>query len=109
MTKTKDLQHCEDKLIKDSGLVYTKKCVECQQVKANSFSVIRCITVYLPNNKITMCLYTQGKKNLRGVAAYNYILKPAATGALILEASVSELIQFSPFVERSGAAQMETT
>ncbi|XP_056132378.1 vitellogenin-like isoform X2 [Lampris incognitus] len=80
LTKTRDLNHCQEKIIKDMGLAYTEKCVECQRET----------------------------KNLRGTAAYNYILKPVADGVLILEAAVSELIQFSPFNEMNGAAQMET-
>ena len=50
----------------------------------------------------------QDAKNLRGAAAYNYVLKPVPTGVLILQASVNELIQFSPFNELNGAAQMNT-
>lgn len=51
---------------------------------------------------------SQDSKNLRGATAYNYVLKQVANGILILEASVNELIQFSPFNEMNGAAQMET-
>lgn len=50
----------------------------------------------------------QNGKNLRGAAAYNYILKPVPSGVLILEAAVNEIIQFSPFNELNGAAQMDT-
>lgn len=53
-------------------------------------------------------LSKQDSKNLRGATAYSYILKPVANGILILEAAVNELIQFSPFSEKNGAAQMET-
>lgn len=42
-----------------------------------------------------------------GAATYNYLMKPADNGALILEATVTELHQFTPFNEMSGAAQME--
>lgn len=51
---------------------------------------------------------SQDSKNLRGATAYNYVLKPVTSGFLILEASVNELIQFSPFSQMNGAAQMET-
>jgi hypothetical protein len=44
---------------------------------------------------------------LKGAVAVNYILKPAATGALLLEATATELIQFSPINILNGAAQME--
>ena len=50
----------------------------------------------------------QDAKNLRGASAYNYVLKPVPTGLLILQATVNELIQFSPFNELNGAAQMNT-
>lgn len=44
---------------------------------------------------------------MKGAAAFNYIMKPTATGALILEATATELIQFSLFNILNGAAQME--
>lgn len=44
---------------------------------------------------------------MKGAAAFNYVMKPAATGAMILEASATEVIQFSPFNILYGAAQME--
>ncbi|XP_051231932.1 vitellogenin-2 [Dicentrarchus labrax] len=79
LTKTKDLNHCQERIIKDIGLAYTEKCVECE---------------------------ARGK-TLKGAAAFNYIMKPTATGALLLEATATELIQFSPFNILNGAAQME--
>nr|AVA30492.1 vitellogenin Aa [Scatophagus argus] len=80
LTKTRDLNHCQEKIMKDMGLAYTEKCAKCQQ----------------------------DSKNLKGATSYNYILKPVASGVLILEAAVNELIQFSPFTEMNGAAQMQT-
>jgi len=53
-------------------------------------------------------LSSQDSKNLRGATAYNYVLKPVANGILILEATVNEVIQLSPFTEMNGNAQMET-
>ncbi|KAM3876385.1 vitellogenin-like [Diretmus argenteus] len=79
LTKTKDLNQCQERIMKDIGLAYTEKCLECE---------------------------AKGKA-LKGGAAYNYIMKPAATGSLILEAKATELIQFSPFNIMNGAAQME--
>ncbi len=49
----------------------------------------------------------QRGKTLKGTAAFNYVMKPAAAGSLLLEASATELIQFSPFNILNGAAQME--
>ncbi|XP_033937400.1 vitellogenin-1-like isoform X2 [Pseudochaenichthys georgianus] len=80
LTKTRDLNHCQERVMMDIGLAYTEKCVTCQQ----------------------------DSKNLRGATAYNYVLKPVANGILILEATVNEVIQFSPFTEMNGDAQMQT-
>ncbi|XP_035863457.1 vitellogenin-2-like isoform X3 [Sander lucioperca] len=79
LSKTKDLNHCQERIIKDIGLAYTERCAECEA----------------------------GGKTLNGAAAFSYIMKPAATGALILEATATELIQFSPFNIMNGAVQME--
>ncbi|XP_064859254.1 vitellogenin-like isoform X3 [Oncorhynchus nerka] len=78
LTKSKDLNNCQQRIMKDFGLAYTEKCVECRQREA-----------------------------LMGAATYKYLMKPSANGALILEATVTELHQFTPFNEMSGAAQME--
>lgn len=32
--KLRDLNHCQERIMKDIGLVYTEKCVECQAVSA---------------------------------------------------------------------------
>uniref|UniRef100_A0A673KPB2 Vitellogenin-like n=1 Tax=Sinocyclocheilus rhinocerous TaxID=307959 RepID=A0A673KPB2_9TELE len=61
VTKSKDLSHCQEKIIKDIGLAYTEKV-----------------------------------KSLIETATYNYIMKPAAAGVLIAEATVEEVHQFSP-------------
>lgn len=53
-------------------------------------------------------LSLQGTKNLRGVSSYNYVMKPLDNGIQINEVAVHELIQFSPFSEMHGAADMET-
>ncbi|XP_067272221.1 vitellogenin-like [Pseudorasbora parva] len=79
VTKSKDLSHCHERIIKDIGLAYTEKCAEC----------------------------TEREKSLIETASYNYIMKPADAGVLIAEATVEEVHQFSPFNEIHGAAQME--
>lgn len=57
---------------------------------------------------IQLCVLSkQRQKTLMGAAAYNYIMKPAASGALIMKATVTELHQFTPLNEMTGAAQME--
>ncbi|XP_063747534.1 vitellogenin-2-like [Eleginops maclovinus] len=80
LTKTKDLNNCQERIIKDIGLAYTKRCPECE---------------------------ARGK-TLKGTSAFNYVLKAAATGTMILEATVTELIQYSPINILNGAAQMES-
>uniref|UniRef100_A0A671N4E7 Vitellogenin-like n=1 Tax=Sinocyclocheilus anshuiensis TaxID=1608454 RepID=A0A671N4E7_9TELE len=79
VTKSKDLSHCQEKIIKDIGLAYTERCAEC----------------------------TERDKSLIETATYNYIMKPAAAGVLIAEATVEEVHQFSPLNEIHGAAMME--
>ncbi|XP_076009564.1 vitellogenin-2-like [Genypterus blacodes] len=80
LSKTKDLNHCQDKIIKDIGLAYTEKCPECA---------------------------AKGEA-LKGAAAFNYILKQTGSGGLLLQAIATELIQFAPFSLLNGAAQMES-
>lgn len=36
VTKTRDLNHCQEEIIKDMGLAYTERCTKCQQVPAHS-------------------------------------------------------------------------
>ncbi|XP_067452945.1 vitellogenin-2-like isoform X2 [Thunnus thynnus] len=79
VTKTKDLNHCQERIIKDIGLAYTERCVECEA----------------------------SGNTLKGTVAFDYIMKPLATGSLILKATAREVIQFSPFNILNGAAQME--
>nr|UPC69856.1 vitellogenin Ao1 [Opsariichthys bidens] len=79
VTKSKDLSHCQERIMKDVGLAYTEKCAEC----------------------------IERTKSLIETASYNYIMKPGATGVQITEATVEEVYQFSPFSEIHGAAQME--
>lgn len=57
---------------------------------------------------IKLVLLIQTGKTMKGAVAYDYVMKPTATGALILEATATELIQFSPFNILNGAAQMES-
>lgn len=56
---------------------------------------------------ILRLLSLQRGKTLKGTVAFNYVMKPAAAGTLILEATATELIQFSPLNILNGAAQME--
>ncbi|XP_046713433.1 vitellogenin-like isoform X1 [Silurus meridionalis] len=77
--KSKDLNNCHDRVRKDIGLAYTETCEECQQ----------------------------RLKSLTGTATFSYIMKPTDTGALVSEATVEEVHQFSLLNTATGAAQMK--
>ncbi|KAF5910055.1 vitellogenin-like [Clarias magur] len=76
--KSKDLNNCHERVIKDIGLSYTETCAECQQ----------------------------RLRSLTGTATFSYIMKPTDKGALVSEAVVEEVHQFSLFNTETGAAQM---
>lgn len=44
LTKTRDLNHCHEKIVKDMGLAYTEMCAKCQQVKVKPVLWRRCDT-----------------------------------------------------------------
>ncbi|MED6284428.1 Vitellogenin-2, partial [Characodon lateralis] len=80
LTKTTDLNHCTDRIHMDFGMAgYTDKCPEC---------------------------VTRGKV-FAGAISINYVMKPSASGTLILEATATELLQYSPVNIVNGAFQME--
>lgn len=108
--KSRDLNRCKERIMKDMGLAYTEKCAKCQQVGSNplSSSIYYIQIIKSCMMKQLCCTCSQDSKNLRGTTAYNYILKRVANGILILEADVNELIQYSPFTEMNGAFQMQT-
>uniref|UniRef100_H3B4X5 Uncharacterized protein n=1 Tax=Latimeria chalumnae TaxID=7897 RepID=H3B4X5_LATCH len=81
ITKTKDLNNCEEKLMKTFGMTYAESCGNCQQQN----------------------------KNMRGAASYSYKLKKIDTGTLILQISTQELHQFTPFSEKTSPAIMEAS
>ena len=39
LTKTRDLNNCQEKIVKDLGLAYTEKCIECQKVTQALFEL----------------------------------------------------------------------
>ncbi|KAM6938693.1 vitellogenin-2-like [Lycodopsis pacificus] len=79
-TKSKDLNECQERIVKDIGLAYTERCTECE---------------------------ARGKA-LKGASAVHYTIKETDTGAMLLEANGTEIIQFSPISIMNGAAQMES-
>ncbi|XP_048457519.1 vitellogenin-like [Rhincodon typus] len=79
VTKSKDLNNCQEKVMLFTGAVYAELCPICQQ----------------------------WSRNIRASATFTHTLKPTATGAILQEARVQEVHQFTPFNERDGAAIME--
>ncbi|NWS81383.1 VIT1 protein, partial [Toxostoma redivivum] len=74
VTKSKDLNSCEEKVQIVTGSAYTHPCKICQQ----------------------------RNKNSRATATYNYKIKYTRSEAVITQADVEEIHQFSPFNEITG-------
>ncbi|NXG25030.1 VIT1 protein, partial [Grallaria varia] len=74
VTKSKDLNSCEEKIQIVTGSAYTHPCQTCQ--KRN--------------------------KNSRATATYNYKIKYTRSEAVITQADVEEIHQFAPFNEITG-------
>ncbi|RXM97975.1 Vitellogenin [Acipenser ruthenus] len=79
VTKSKDLNNCDEKIKMDIGMAYSHTCSNCRKIRKNS----------------------------RGTAAYTYILKPTDAGTLIIQATSQEVHQLTPFNEMTGAAITE--
>ncbi|NWY96279.1 VIT1 protein, partial [Loxia curvirostra] len=74
VTKSKDLDSCEEKVQIVTGSAYTHPCKTCQQ----------------------------RNKNSRATATYNYKIKYTRSEAVITQADVEEIHQFAPFNEITG-------
>ncbi|NWX57964.1 VIT1 protein, partial [Promerops cafer] len=74
VTKSKDLNSCEEKVQIVTGSAYTHPCKTCQQ----------------------------RNKNSRATATYNYKIKYTRSEAVITQADVDEIHQFAPFNEITG-------
>ncbi|NXS36607.1 VIT1 protein, partial [Pomatostomus ruficeps] len=74
VTKSKDLNSCEEKVQIVTGSAYTHPCKTCQQ----------------------------RNKNSRATATYNYKIKYTHSEAIITQADVEEIHQFAPFNEITG-------
>ncbi|XP_062467267.1 vitellogenin-1-like [Pezoporus occidentalis] len=74
VTKSKDLNSCEEKVQLLIGSAYTQPCQTCQQRNRNS----------------------------RATATYNYKIKYTRNEAVITQADVEEIHQFAPFNEITG-------
>ncbi|XP_067892713.1 vitellogenin-like [Heterodontus francisci] len=79
ITKAKDLTNCQERIVKQTGTIYTQLCPSCQQ---------------------------RGR-NIRATAASTLVLKPTSSGAILQEAKVREVHQFTPFHERDGTIRLE--
>ncbi|KFQ15099.1 Vitellogenin-1 [Leptosomus discolor] len=74
VTKSKDLNSCEEKVQMVTGSAYTRPCQPCQQ----------------------------RNKNSRATATYDYKIKYTRNEAVITQADVEEIHQFAPFNEITG-------
>uniref|UniRef100_A0A8C0F8J8 Phosvitin n=1 Tax=Bubo bubo TaxID=30461 RepID=A0A8C0F8J8_BUBBB len=74
VTKSKDLNSCEEKVQMVTGSAYSHPCQTCQQ----------------------------RNKNSRTTATYNYKIKYTRNEAVITQADVEEIHQFAPFNEITG-------
>uniref|UniRef100_A0A8C5X7S7 Phosvitin n=1 Tax=Malurus cyaneus samueli TaxID=2593467 RepID=A0A8C5X7S7_9PASS len=74
VTKSKDLNSCEEKVQIVTGSAYTHPCKTCQQ----------------------------RNKNSQGTATYSYKIKYTRSEAVITQADVEEIHQFAPFNEITG-------
>ncbi|NWV96643.1 VIT1 protein, partial [Machaerirhynchus nigripectus] len=74
VTKSKDLNSCEEKVQIVTGAAYTHPCKTCQQ----------------------------RNKNSQATATYNYKIKYTRSEAVITQADVEEIHQFAPFNEITG-------
>ncbi|KAF1660386.1 Vitellogenin-1, partial [Aptenodytes patagonicus] len=74
VTKSKDLNSCEEKVQMVTGSAYTQPCRTCQQ----------------------------RNKNSQATATYNYKIKYTRNEAVITQADVEEIHQFAPFNEITG-------
>ncbi|XP_067846962.1 vitellogenin-like [Heptranchias perlo] len=79
VTKSKDLNYCQEKVMTYTGMAYAHLCPISQQ----------------------------SGRNIRVTSTYTYVLKPTAVGAILQRATVQEVHQFTPFHELDGAAMME--
>ncbi|XP_078264245.1 vitellogenin-like [Rhinoraja longicauda] len=78
--KSKDLNNCQERVVKHTGMAYTELCPSCQ---------------------------LRGK-NIRASVTFTHVLKPTAAGAILQEAKVREVHQFTPFHELDGTLRVET-
>ncbi|XP_072366475.1 vitellogenin 3, phosvitinless isoform X2 [Scyliorhinus torazame] len=80
VTKSKDLNKCQEKIFENQSSAYTQLCETCQ---------------------------LKGK-NLRSVSTYSYAIRNTEGEAVIIEVVSKETHQFTPFNELDGAAITES-
>uniref|UniRef100_A0A4W3HSQ8 Vitellogenin-like n=1 Tax=Callorhinchus milii TaxID=7868 RepID=A0A4W3HSQ8_CALMI len=81
ITKSKDLNNCQEKASKTMGIPFTQFCESCQLVS----------------------------KNLRSFSTYTYTMQTKQGGAEIVEVNSHETHQFTPFNEFDGGVLMEAS
>ncbi|XP_062920863.1 vitellogenin-like isoform X2 [Mobula hypostoma] len=79
VTKSKDLNNCQEKVMLFTGTAYSSHCP----------------------------VFKQKGRNIRAAANFIQVLKPTASGAILQEARVREVHQFTPFHEQDGVAVIE--
>ncbi|NWV84780.1 VIT2 protein, partial [Dasyornis broadbenti] len=79
ISKSKDLTDCQEKVVKNLGMAYTRPCPTCS-LKA---------------------------RNIKGTVTFTYKMKYDDSGALLTSAMSDQVYQISPFNEPNGAAVME--
>lgn len=68
LSKTKDLNHCQERIIKDIGLAYVERCPECEAVRVFSISLIKNCCQSYSSSPLLMFLLFVGveRKDLEG-------------------------------------------
>ncbi|XP_069050624.1 vitellogenin-like [Lepisosteus oculatus] len=79
VTRSIDLQNCQEKAMKIFGMAYAPACENCKKVG----------------------------KNAEGIVTYSYVIKPTEDGSLITKAYARELQQFAPVNIKGGTSMIK--
>ncbi|XP_069795481.1 vitellogenin-like isoform X2 [Narcine bancroftii] len=79
VTKSKDLNNCQEKVMLFTGAAYASRCPAFEKTG----------------------------RNIRASSTFTHVLKPTISGAILQEARVREVHQFTPFHELDGSAVIE--
>ncbi|XP_055486293.1 vitellogenin-like, partial [Leucoraja erinacea] len=103
VTKSKDLNNCQEKVMLFTGAAYASHCPAFQEVTLTS-------DVRYPQMLMVTTMFfshRQRGRNIRASVTFTHVLKPTAAGAILQEAKVREVHQFTPFHELDGTAIIE--